>query len=66
MSKSIFKEDKKYTFSDYFYFTNPTEELANHFGYSLTTKIIDFSTSTVIDKIQYFLYNSAFMKCYQI
>lgn len=49
MSKPLFKEDRKYTFSDYFYFTNPTEEIAHYFGYSLTTKILDFPISTEID-----------------
>lgn len=50
MSKSIFKEDKKYTFSDYFDLSNPTEEIANAFGYSFTTKALDLPVSTDMDK----------------
>ena len=50
MGKVIFKEEKKYTFSDYFDFTNPTEEIANAFGYSFTTKILDLPVATDIDK----------------
>ena len=51
MNKPIFKEDKKYTFSDYFYFTNLPEEIANYFGYSFTTKILDWPAWTEVDKI---------------
>jgi len=35
MSKLVFIEEKKYIFSDYFDFSDPTEEIANEFGYSL-------------------------------
>jgi len=42
------EEDKKYTFSGYFYFPNPTEGIANYFGYSLTTKILNLPASTEI------------------
>ena len=38
MGKLVFKEGKKYTFSDYFDFNNPTEDIANNFGYSFETK----------------------------
>lgn len=34
MKKSIFKENKKYTFSDYFDMNHPTEEIVGEFGYS--------------------------------
>jgi hypothetical protein len=50
MGKVIFKEEKKYTFSDYFDFINPTEEIADAFGYSFTTKILDLPVATDIDK----------------
>ncbi len=43
MSKLNFKEGKKYTFSDYFYFNNPPEEIANEFGYQFETQAIDFT-----------------------
>jgi len=33
MKKSIFKKDKKYTFSDYFELNNPTKEILEEFGY---------------------------------
>jgi hypothetical protein len=50
MGKLIFKEEKKYTFSDYFDFSNPTEEIANEFGYSFKTKILDLPVATDTDK----------------
>ncbi len=43
MGKLNFKKGKKYTFSDYFYFNNLPEEIANEFGYSFDTKILNFS-----------------------
>jgi len=46
MGKLNFKEGKKYTFSDYFDFNNPPEEIANEFGYELHTQTIDFSLAT--------------------
>lgn len=49
MGKVIFKEERKYTFSDYFYFTNPAEEIAEAFGYSFTTKILDLPFAVDID-----------------
>ena len=36
-----FKENKKYTFSDYFDWNVPTEEIAASFGYQFTTKILE-------------------------
>jgi hypothetical protein len=50
MGKVIFKEDKKYTFSDYFYFTNPTDEIANAFGYAFETKILELPAATDMDR----------------
>ncbi|MCP4133080.1 MAG: hypothetical protein GY754_19090 [bacterium] len=41
MGKLIFKEARKYTFSDYFDLNNPTEEIASEFGYSFDTAILD-------------------------
>lgn len=41
MKKSIFKEDKKYTFSDYFLMTNPTDEIVGEFGYSFSFEVIN-------------------------
>lgn len=41
MGKLILEEGKKYTFSDYFEFNNPTEEIANLFGYAFDTKVLD-------------------------
>jgi hypothetical protein len=39
--KNIFKEGKKYTFSDYFELGNPTEEIINALGYSFSTQPLD-------------------------
>jgi hypothetical protein len=38
---AILKDGKKYTFSDYFDLINPTEEIAQIFGYQFTTKILE-------------------------
>ncbi|VFM94902.1 MAG: hypothetical protein BECKG1743D_GA0114223_1000713 [Candidatus Kentron sp. G] len=45
MASSLFTEGKKYTFSDYFDFNLPTEEIADAFGYFFDTKILEFPTS---------------------
>ena len=50
MGKLIFKKDKKYTFTDYFDFNNPTEEIASEFGYSFVTKILDLPVSKKVDQ----------------
>jgi len=50
MDKPFFIEGKKYTFSDYFDFNYPMEEIANALGYSFDTKIIDFPISENTDK----------------
>ncbi|AOY80237.1 hypothetical protein BJP36_10205 [Moorena producens JHB] len=49
MKKSIFKENRKYTFSDYFAMTNPTEEIVGEFGYSFAIEVIDLPKSTNYD-----------------
>ncbi len=46
MGKLNFKEGKKYTFSDYFDFNNPPEEIANEFGYQFDTQILEFPTDS--------------------
>jgi len=50
MIKSIFKKDKKYTFSDYFELNNPTEEIVAEFGYSLSTEILQLPMDNSVDK----------------
>ncbi|MCI5141823.1 MAG: hypothetical protein D3909_08885 [Candidatus Electrothrix sp. ATG1] len=40
MKKNIFKENKKYTFRDYFSLTNPIEEIVAEFGYAFSLKVI--------------------------
>ncbi len=45
MTKSIFQENRKYTFSDYFTMTNPTEEIVAEFGYSFSIEVIDLPLS---------------------
>lgn len=49
MSRSIFKKDKRYSFSDYFYMSNPTEEIIAEFGYHLEFKEIQFSLAKNIE-----------------
>lgn len=50
MKKSIFKEGKKYTFSDYFDMNNPTEEIVGEFGYSFSMEVADLPQSDSYDK----------------
>ncbi len=50
MPKKIFKEGKKYTFSDYFEMGNPTEEIVAELGYSFLTKSLVFPRSEDIDE----------------
>ncbi len=45
MKNSIFQENRKYTFSDYFAMTNPTEEIVAEFGYSFSIEVIDLPLS---------------------
>ncbi len=49
MKKSIFKEGKKYTFSDYFYLPNPIEEIVAELGYSYSLEVLQLPTSTSCD-----------------
>lgn len=42
MDKSIFKQGKKYTFSDYFELNNPTEDIINALGYNFSVDILKF------------------------
>jgi len=46
MKGSIFKAGKKYTFSDYFDFNYPTEEIVAEFGYSYILQVITLPEST--------------------
>jgi hypothetical protein len=46
----IFKEGKKYTFSDYFEMGNPTEEILNELGYFFSTQVIALPKNTSFDK----------------
>ncbi len=40
MPKNIFKEGKKYTFSDYFEMGHPTEEIVTALGYTLASQLL--------------------------
>jgi hypothetical protein len=40
MPKMLFKENRKYTFSDYFLMGNPGEEIVAEFGYAMTAQTI--------------------------
>ncbi|NEQ97862.1 MAG: hypothetical protein F6K30_14270 [Cyanothece sp. SIO2G6] len=46
MGKLILEAGKKYTFSDYFEFNNPTEEITTVFGYFFNTQILDLPMGT--------------------
>jgi hypothetical protein len=50
MGRLLFTEGKKYTFSDYFDFNCPTEDIANAFGYSFETNVIDLPLSESADR----------------
>jgi len=50
MKKSIFKEHRKYTFSDYFEMNQPTSEIAGEFGYSFAYEVIELPKYTDYDK----------------
>jgi hypothetical protein len=50
MKKSIFREGKKYNFSDYFDMNNPTEEIVGEFGYSFSFEVTDLPQSESYDK----------------
>ncbi len=48
--KSIFKDGKKYTFSDYFDLKNPTDEIVSEFGYSYEMAVIALPKCTDYDQ----------------
>jgi hypothetical protein len=48
--RSIFKEGKKYTFSDYFELGNPTEEIVASLGYALITKAVALPRSHAVSQ----------------
>lgn len=50
MKKSIFKDNKKYTFSDYFEMNYPTNEIVGEFGYSFAFEVIELPKYTDYDK----------------
>ncbi len=50
MKVSIFKTGKKYTFSDYFDFNYPTEEIAGELGYSYILQVLALPESTSYNK----------------
>lgn len=50
MKKSIFKKNKKYTFSDYFKMRYTTKEIAATFNYSFRFDVIDLPTDDHYDK----------------
>ena len=49
MCKSIFKKYKNYTFSDYFAFNYPADEIAKELGYTVKFKILSLPVETSID-----------------
>jgi hypothetical protein len=49
MRKSIFKKDKNYTFSDYFAFNYPADEIAKELGYTVQFQILNLPVETAID-----------------
>lgn len=49
MGKLQYKAGKKYTFSDYFEFNNPADEIANEFGYTFETKALEFAAGKIIN-----------------
>ncbi|HEY9701799.1 MAG TPA: hypothetical protein V6C58_05105 [Allocoleopsis sp.] len=52
MPKNILKPGKKYTFSDYFYLSNPPEEIVKELGYLLTIEKLNFPSSKEPNKDQ--------------
>jgi|SRR3990172_4866524 len=56
MKFSILKEDKKYTFSDYFELANPTKDIVAEFGYKFELKKLNLPKSPVsvgtLDKLR--------------
>ena len=61
MSRSIFTEGKRYSFSDYFHMSYPSEEIISELGYYLNFEEIIFPLETkvaqsTIDKLKEFYY----------
>jgi len=61
MTKSVFKKDKRYSFSDYFDMSNPTEEIIAELGYLLDFEEIQFSLTpniepSTVDRLKNFYY----------
>lgn len=50
MSKSIFQEDKRYSFSDYFNMSNPIDEIVAELGYQLDFEEIKFRLASNIEQ----------------
>jgi hypothetical protein len=46
VKRSIFKENKRYTFSDYFDMTAPTDEIVAEFGYSFGIEMLELPQVT--------------------
>ncbi|WP_420209374.1 hypothetical protein [Candidatus Electronema sp. JC] len=51
MGKLIFQEGRRYTFSDYFELSNPTEEIAEALGYSFATKALQLPTASSVERV---------------
>jgi len=49
MGKSIFKKNKKYTFSDYFELSYPTEEIIGELGYSFSIEVLNLPIAKSVD-----------------
>lgn len=49
MKKSIFQPNKRYSFSDYFNFSNPVEEIVAELGYQIQVEEIHFPVLADID-----------------
>lgn len=49
MKKSIFQPNKRYSFNDYFNFSNPVEEIAAELGYQIQVEEIHFPVLADID-----------------
>jgi len=52
MDKPIFKKGKKYTFSDYFDLSNPTEEIIEELGYSFSIEVLSLPVAESVYKIK--------------
>ncbi len=50
MPRTLFKEGKKYTFSDYFNMANPVEEIITEFGYTYLIEAIQLPRDKKIDQ----------------